>query len=61
MMKEFVIKDKVDEVTGEKLQPILKPQDLLLGSWSIENDQLTVHLCQQETWEARIFKLNKAK
>lgn len=61
MMKEFVIKEKIDEETGEKLQPILRPQDLLLGSWSVENDQLTVHLSSQETWEARIFKLKKAK
>ena len=50
LLKELVAKDP---------DPPLKAQDVLLGSWSAENGQLTVHLTGKEPWEARVFQLRE--
>ncbi len=61
MMKEFVIKENVCELTGEKVAPLLRPQDLILGSWSVENEQITCHLSGQDPWEAKVFSLKRTE
>ena len=59
LIKEIKCKDTLDEVTGQYKPPTIEPFHVIQGNWSVERDQITVHLTDKNPWEARIFRIKK--